>query len=395
MTDKELAKLLDRYMNGVSSDEETCELFEYIDNPHNEHQIKETIGDALHNEPGIDALPVHRLNAILSQILEHETPVAKLPQGRQKRHWPPIAVAASILLVIGLGGWFFLLHKKIPFSQYTNNTVARKQIVPGGNKAIITLSYGTNITLGNAKIGRLATQGNTQIDQTKNGPIRYVAKRIADSKPSDALMYNTASTPRGGQYEFVLSDGTKVWLNASSSIRFPVVFKGSERRVQITGEAYFEVVHDAAKPFRVEARGQTVEVLGTHFNVNSYDDEASVKTTLLEGSVKVTAEGCNAIIKPGEQSDLKDGKLSVNKVDVDGVVAWKNGYFIFDNEDIRSVMKLISRWYDVDVTYHLSKNVRVGGTFSKAENLDHLLKSFELIGNIHCDLNERRIIVSN
>lgn len=331
MDPQEIKNLLERYNNGEATPEERA-LVETWYLTHGANKADPFPGQ-------VQADQQESLKALLSQI----NPVRRL--------WPRIAAAASILLVLGLGGWFFLLHKKIPVNQYANKPVVRKQIVPGGNKATITLADGTSIALGDTKIGRLATQGNTQIDQTKDGQIRYATARASDNKASDAIMYNTASTPRGGQYQFVLSDGTKVWLNASSSIRFPVVFKGSERRVQITGEAYFEVAHNAAMPFRVEARGQTVEVLGTHFNVNSYDDEASVKTTLLEGSVKVTAQGGSATIKPGEQSDLKDGKLSVAEVDVDDVVAWKNGYFSFKDDDLKAVMRQISRWYNVDVSY--------------------------------------------
>lgn len=331
MDSKDLENLFERYTNGEATPEERA-LVEtwYLTN----------------GNKTTDPVPEQVLadqQESLKELLSQINPVRRL--------WPRIAAAASILLFIGLSGWYLLLHKRIPVNQYANNAIARKQIVPGGNKAIITLSDGTNITLGDKKTGRLATQGSTQIDQTRDGEINYSQAGPSDNKPSDALMYNTASTPRGGQYELVLSDDTKVWLNASSSIRFPVVFRGNERRVQITGEAYFEVAHNAAMPFRVEARGQTVEVLGTHFNVNAYDDEASVKTTLLEGSVKVTAQSGSTTIKPGEQADLKDGKLSVNEVDVDDVVAWKNGYFSFKDDDLRAVMRQISRWYNVDITY--------------------------------------------
>lgn len=353
MDSKDLENLFERYTNGQATPEERA-LVEtwYLTN----------------GNKTIDPVPEQVLadqQESLKELLSQINPVRRL--------WPRIAAAASILLIIGLSGWFFLLHNKAPVSQYANN-YARKQIVPGGNKAIITLNDGTNITVGDAKTGRLATQGNMQIDQTQDGEISYSQAGVINNKSSDALMYNTASTPRGGQYELVLSDDTKVWLNASSSIRFPVVFRGIERRVQITGEVYFEVAHNAAMPFRVEAGGQVVEVLGTHFNVNAYNDEASVKTTLLEGSVKVTAQGASTTIKPGEQADLKDGKFSVNEVDVDDVVAWKNGYFSFKDDDLRAVMRQISRWYNVDITYNGNIPQRkFSGEIARNTNISQML----------------------
>jgi ferric-dicitrate binding protein FerR (iron transport regulator) len=373
MDPQEIENLFERYNNGEATPEERA----LVETWYLTYGGKKT--DPLPGQVKTDQQ--ESLNELLSQI------------NPERRLWPRFAAAASILLFISIGGWLFISHKKSQDNQYAANQVARKQILPGGNKAIITLSDGTNITLGDAKIGLLATQGNTQIDQTQHGQIRYAATEASDTKSSNALMYNTASTPRGGQYQLVLSDGTKVWLNASSSIRFPVVFKGSERRVQITGEAYFEVAHNAAMPFRVEARGQTVEVLGTHFNVNAYDDEASVKTTLLEGSVKVTAEGGSATIKPGEQADLKDGKLSVDEVDVGDVVAWKNGYFSFKDDDLKGVMRQISRWYDVDITYDGNIPERkFSGEIARNTNISQMLDILTF-KKIHYKITGNQIII--
>jgi len=167
---------------------------------------------------------------------------------------------------------------------------------------------------------------------------------------ANSLVYNTATTPRGGQYQFILSDGTKVWLNSASSIKYPVQFIGNERKVELTGEAYFEVVHNAKMPFRVVSNGQTVEDLGTHFNINAYNDENVIKTTLLEGSVKVSSAAGNNTIKPGQQAVLNNGNISViNDADLDAAVAWKNGFFYFDDNNIQEVMRQLARWYDVDI----------------------------------------------
>lgn len=354
MDPKEVENLFERYINGEATPEEQA----LVEAWYLTHGDKGTAPLAKQ----VEADRQETLTSLLSQIQ------------RKRLLWPRIAAAASILVFMGVGLWFFVLHKKLPNRQPAVNSLAQKTIVPGGNKATITLSNGATVVLNNNQTGRLATQGNMQINQTQDGQIRYTDAG-ADGNNSAELMYNTATTPRGGQYEFVLSDGTKVWLNASSSIRFPVAFKGNERRVQITGEVYFEVAHNAAMPFRVEARGQTVEVLGTHFNVNAYDDEASVKTTLLEGSVRVTAQGAGATIKPGEQSELKDGKISVSDVDVDNVVAWKNGYFSFKDDNLQAVMRQISRWYDVDVAY--DGNIperRFSGEIARNANISQILE---------------------
>ncbi|WP_432327294.1 FecR family protein [Mucilaginibacter sp. P25] len=199
-------------------------------------------------------------------------------------------------------------------------------MAPGGNKAILTLGDGSTIVLNGAKIGKLARQDNILIKKAADGQISY-RDVVVDFHPSKNIIYNTATTPQGGQYQFILADGTKVWLNASSSIKYPVVFNGNERRVELTGEAYFEVAHNAKKPFKVISNGQTVEVLGTHFNINAYNDEQAVKTTLLEGSVKVSAGKVSNIIKPGQQARFDHGLIDVMNVDADEVVAWKNGFF--------------------------------------------------------------------
>lgn len=370
MNSEDIESLFDRYTNGEATPEEKALVetwyFTYI-------------GKGTEPLPGqLEADREESLKYLLSRVY-HRKPL-----------WPKMAAAASILIFVGISMWFFMLNKKSPEKHYVSNAVFSKYVVPGGNKATITLSNGATVILNGTQIGKLAMQGSTQISQTQNGQINYSK---AGNESSGEPMYNTATTPRGGQYEFVLSDGTKVWLNASSSIRFPVTFGGNERRVQITGEAYFEVAHNAAMPFRVEAHGQTVEVLGTHFNVNAYEDEASVKTTLLEGSVKVSAQGVSKTIKPGEQSELKDGKLSINEVDVNDAVAWKNGYFSFKDDDMRAFMRQISRWYDIDVSYEANiPERRFSGEIARNANISQILDilSFK---KIHYKTTNNQLII--
>lgn len=263
-----------------------------------------------------------------------------------KRYLPRLSIAASILIFL-TGGLYLAISKKQPVQYLAINQAMRQDIAPGGNRAILTLSNGSTIILNGAKNGTLATQQNILISKTSSGQISYANSKNRSLPKS--LLYNTATTPRGGQFKVVLSDGTKVWLNSASSIKYPVVFGDGERKVELNGEAYFEVTHNAKKPFRVLSNNQVVEVLGTHFNVNAYSDENTVNTTLLQGSVKIVSPMGSKIIKPGEQAQVKDGGINIVNVDTEEVVAWKNGFFYFDDNDLKEVMRQLARWYDVEI----------------------------------------------
>jgi len=304
--------------------------------------------------------------------------------------WPRLAIAASILVFIITGLYVFVL-RKAPQQQIAVNKVIKQDILPGGNKAVLTLSNGHTIVLGNGQTGNIASQGDIVIKKTKDGQIRYAGSK--GSSISKVMLYNTAATPRGGQYQFVLSDGTKIWLNSASVIKYPVEFIGKERKVELEGEAYFEVAHNSKMPFKVVSKGQTVEVLGTHFNVNAYGDETLAKTTLLEGSVKISSAGGSGIIKPGEQAQLQNGKLNITNADLDEVMAWKHGLFFFKDNNLQSVMKQLGRWYDVDVKYDGAVPVRTfSGEISRNVTLSQLLDilSFK---KIHYKIDGKKLIV--
>ena len=210
------------------------------------------------------------------------------------------------------------------------------------------------------------------------------------------LSFNTITTPRGGQYQVVLPDGSMVLLNAGSSLTYPTLFTGAERKVELTGEAYFEVAHNPAMPFRVCSKGQVVEVLGTHFNINAYDDEPGIKTTLLQGKVKVTAtvKKQTLILQPGEQAFLGISAFNEHDVDVDQAVAWKNGLFMFDGDDIQQVMRSISRWYDVDVTYKGAAPADLfSGSVSKFSNVSEVLNTLQATGKVHFSIEGKNINV--
>jgi transmembrane sensor len=347
----------------------------------NEEEL--TLTNSRHQDS--DALKKAMLDQINASIEKDEAPTRTLWR------WRNLVAAASISVFLSVGG-YFLFHKAAPQQQIAQ--IQKQDIAPGGNKAILTLANGQRLILTGAKNGLLANQGNTTISKTADGKVVYNAAASESGK----VIYNTITTPRGGQYHLTLADGTDVWLNATSSIKYPTAFTGKDRQVEITGEAYFEVAHNAAKPFRVMSNGQTVEVLGTHFNVNGYPDESETRTTLIQGSVKVTKTGTNEtnILKPGQQAILSDRLFAISNVKTDDAIAWKNGYFMFNNEPLESAMRKISRWYDVDIEYRDSglKNENTYGSLSRFSDVSKVLKLLELTGAVKFHIAGNKIIVS-
>ncbi|WP_158800431.1 FecR family protein [Pedobacter sp. L105] len=304
-----------------------------------------------------------------------------------------LKIAAMLILVTSITLFFFKSNFHKSPSSFPVTTVRYPNIHSGGNQAILTMADGSTITLASAKNGKLVTQHGVQICKEKDGMLTYHFNSDKGSTGNDGN--NTITTPRGGQYEVVLSDGTKVWLNAASSLRFPVAFAGSCRNVTLTGEAYFEVAKNKHKPFLLKANGTNIQVLGTHFNVSAYSDDAAVTTTLLEGSVRLVKDATVAMLKPGEMGTSLNNQtaIRVRKADIEKAMAWKNGYFLFDNTDIRIIMKQAARWYDVDVVYQGSVNKSFGGKISKYKNIDELLKNLELTGTIQFKVEGRRVTV--
>lgn len=310
------------------------------------------------------------------------------------------AVAASLFLLLSIGGYFYFSDTKtVQQNQISQNKT--HDIAPGGNKAVLTLADGSKIVLNDAKNGVLASQGNLSISKNKEGQVVYQVLENKNSNQKDEV-YNTITTPRGGQYQINLPDGTKVWLNAASTLKFPLAFNKNERRVELTGEAYFEVnplasskIKSGKVPFIVKSQSQEVEVLGTHFNVNAYSDEIDTRTTLLEGSVKIVQRGSqnSKLLKPGQQS-VVDKTITISNVDADQAIDWQKGYFSFDNESVESIMRKISRWYNVDVEY--KDNIRYrkfAGRISKFENVSQILRIMEKTKVIHFKIEEGRITV--
>ncbi|MDP4150823.1 MAG: FecR domain-containing protein [Bacteroidota bacterium] len=300
--------------------------------------------------------------------------------------------AASVLLLIasGLGGYRVLsVHRppRIADRQITHSTDA----VPGGNKAVLILANGSKIVLDSVRSGKLAQQGGINVIKIESGRIAYSG---SNEDPTE-IVYNTLATPNGGQYQLTLPDGSRVWLNAASSIRYPTAFRGAEREVAITGEVYFEVIGNAKMPFVVEAGPTRTTVLGTRFNVKAYADERSVVTTLLEGAVRVSSGGDERTLRPGQQAVLDEASrlMTVREADTYQAIAWKNGQFDFDQTDIPTIMRQISRWYDVDVSYRSDyAGIKFGGGISRQLNLSLVLRLLDKNG-VHTKLEDRNLIV--
>ncbi len=300
--------------------------------------------------------------------------------------------AAAAILICALGGAFVFTHNKAKKAKQ----LAANKIVPGGNRATLKLANGKIIDLTGAHDGILAQEANIQIHKNADGLLVYTAAGNKIQRDADGnIQRNTISTPNGGQYQVVLPDGSKVMLNAASSLTYPVAFEGKERAVELNGEAYFEVAHNKAMPFRVKCARQTVTVLGTHFNINAYYDESAIKTTLLEGAVAVAAGSSKAVITPGEQALVGSGdQLSKRQVDVDKEVAWKNGVFSFDGDDIRSVMRQVARWYDVSVVFNGNfTDDKFYGEISRSSSLNDVIKILKL-SNVNFEVRDRKIIVT-
>ena len=302
------------------------------------------------------------------------------------------AAACLVIFISGIAVYFALKANRHNAITQVPPRQLKNEVSPGGNKAILTLSDGSTIILDDSKNGQVAQQGGTRIAKLTGGQLVYNA---IDNKPAE-VVFNLLTTPRGGQFKLTLPDGSEVWLNAASSIKYPTAFTGNDRKVEITGEVYFEIVHNATKPFKVSVNGMMVKVLGTHFNINAYNDEASVKTTLLEGSVSLTKSDAIVTLKPGQQAQVRNASdiKVVNNVDVDQIVAWKNGYFSFNRARIQTVMRQIARWYNVDISYEGKVPERqFGGKIDRNSNISEVLKILEE-SKVHFRIDEKKIIVS-
>lgn len=388
-TNKRLAQIFDRYVNKIASEEEKIELWDYINDPLFTVEVNELLEKDYTREHNDLGLNEHQKSDILQNVFAQ----GNLKKTRTIQFWPKIAIAASILIIVSLGGYFYInkqpdkLHAEIAYAN---------DIAPGKNGATLTLANGQKILIKDALNGNIASQSGVKISKTADGQIFYTITQSETDGAEQEIQYNTLSTTRGEQAQVRLPDGTVVFLNAESSLKYPTRFAKSDKRlVSLSGEGYFEVAKDKAHPFVVQSAHQKVQVIGTHFNIMAYKEDKTIKTTLLEGAVKVNTRSNSKTLVPGQQASVDPDHISViDHVDLEDVVAWKNGYFKF-NENLEGIMNKIARWYNVEIVYEMkpAQDVVFGGEISRSKNLSTILKIMELEGNVHFRIEGRRVFV--
>ena len=385
---------MEQYAANRASKEEVKEMFEWLRTDAGDNALKKMVLEQSQEQaPG---------TAFSQQDWDKMWAVIKGATCRKRKApvfaMPLVRVAAAVILFALAGGaWWMLSKEKTKTPAPVAAVHYQNDVPPGGNNAVLTLANGSSIVLNNAQNGLLAQQGNTNVVKLGNGALAYRAQ----NKNTGELLYNTISTPRGGQYQMALPDGSKVWLNAVSSLHFPTAFTGSERVVELTGEAYFEVAHmvsPAGKkiPFHVKVNGMDVEVVGTHFNIMAYSNEQDIKTTLLEGKVNVTQNGVTQKLEPGRQAtvDNKTQAITVADANTEQAVAWKNGFFRFKMTGIRELMRQVERWYNVDVEYKTDRTDQdYTGIVPRTQNISGLLQTLEMTGTVHFRVEGKKIIV--
>lgn len=393
MDNNRLTWLFQRYYAQEATAEEIRELMALLDIEGNEALLSNLVKEKWETlQTADEQFSAETGAAMLQAVLGHApqeaaTPVLPLHQPA-KRNWLKWTVAAAVLVTVA--GTALLLVRN-PSGQSKQAAATAVKIVPGGNKATLTLADGSSISLNDTQTGTIGQQGNVKVVKVNSGSLAYQSAKST----ARVTGYNTLTTPKGGQYQVTLPDGTKVWLNALSSLRFPVAFDGPERRVMLTGEAYFEVASKAAQPFEVIIGRMQVKVLGTHFNINSYADEKATKATLLEGAILISTGKDSALLHPGQQAalDTASSHLTTEEVDTDAAIAWKNGLFQFNHNDVATILRQISRWYEVDVQYRGKvPDKQLTGKIERSAELADVLSMLEFAG-VHCRLEGKTLVI--
>lgn len=396
---------MSRYANGQIDEQEFSELRQLMTDGGDTEASFRQVFDEVYEGPGpLRDLSPERVRRMLTAIYGSEAVVVEMPlspasssgSGVFRIRNRVIGWAAAILLLLA-GGYMIYRNRSA-----SPALVVQRDLAAGSNKAILTLASGQQISLGDSARGPLTVEGNMQVVQLDSGQLAYVN---AGKAPENATGYNTLATPRGGQYKVTLPDGTRVWLNSASRLRYPTAFTGAMRKVELSGEAYFEVAKNSRQPFTVAAAGMAVNVLGTDFNLNAYNDEDSIRTTLVNGAVRLVNNGDGLEIHPGEQGSLarngeqgsltRDGKrIVVSRPDVQEVLAWKNGEFVFYSQPIQVIMRQVSRWYDVDVEYRGAPPTTLfTGDVARTSKASALLELLETAGDVHFEIGEHKITV--
>ncbi|MDH7460685.1 FecR domain-containing protein [Chitinophagaceae bacterium 26-R-25] len=388
----ELQQLFDRYVNNSCTEDEKLQFFQYVQDDEFRPVIQEMINLQIHQynalqDSGSPSESDEIFNSIIHSINETPSAAPVRTIRSYKKYW--FGAAAIFLLFLGGAAAWLVKYKSNTTSSYA---VKQPDVAaPSVSNATLTLADGSKIVLDSAQSGKIAAQGNTNIQKLANGSIAY-----NEESGNDRLQYNTVAVPRGSKIlSLTLSDGTKVWLNAASSLKFPVSFVGHDRQVETTGEVYFEVAQNKAKPFKVTSNNITVSVLGTSFNMNTYDDEPQSRITLLEGSVRVDKAGQpSCLLKPNDQASISSKMTVTENVDAAAVIAWKNNKFDFgEATEISSVLRQVARWYDVDVVYKGSEiEGHIGGSVSRDFPLSKIVSLLEMTGTYSFKIEGKKLV---
>ncbi|MCS3799563.1 FecR domain-containing protein [Niastella sp. OAS944] len=395
-----LQYLVQQYLNDKSTAEELEEFWQQVSQLKDETVIQAELDAYWAHSAAGNKVPAVGWEQVLQQVYSKAEPYMQQPVAIPLWRKPLFrwAAAAVVILSLGVASWWLLNNNKTVSTPGDVATTTIQDVpAPHNNRATITLNNGQTVYLDSAGNGALASEGSVQVVKLADGQIAYKGAAAE-------LIYNTLTNPRGSRViDMTLSDGSRIWLNAGSSITYPVAFVGNDRKVEVKGEVYFEVAHDAAKPFKVQHGPMNVEVLGTHFNVNVYEDEPDIKVTLLEGSVKVVnrsrpgtgAIGNNTVVlTPGKQAVfIADSRFTIADADVEQVMAWKNGLFSFTGADLATVMRQLSRWYNVDVKYEGQIPARkFSGEITHDLTLSQLMNGLQSLG-IKFNIQGRTMIV--
>lgn len=404
MTDQRLPYLLSQYLNKSCSAAELQEFYSLVGQPANDRELMDLLDAAYATTSAEHLLEATRQATMVSSILKvtaHQPLLSEseLPKPKSDKLWSRIALVAATIAVIVFGIWFYISG---PVVNRNSETASQNDVDPGKSGATLTLANGQQIRLANAGNGEIAKQAGFSVVKTGDGQLVYEMKSTA-SAGTNSKTLNTLTTARGETYVLTLPDKSKVWMNAATTLKFPVSFQDDkQRRVELNGEAYFEVSKDKMHPFIVTTSRQEVEVLGTHFNISSYPEEQVVKTTLLEGSVKVYATvannnlpGKSVLLVPGQQSVLTGSAVHVQHVDTDEAIAWKKGEFMFNDEPLEMIMNKIGRWYNLDVVYEDEemKIKQFKGGITRFSKVSKVLTMLERTGRVNFEIKGNTIIV--
>jgi transmembrane sensor len=390
MSNYKFSELLDRYLTNSITESEKDQLFLMIQSNLYASELEAIVDKQLITDEFEQERNDRLGELILQKIKDKMSAASRKPARITLMTWRRIAVAAAAVFFIITGYWFFTKREEKKPTPELHEQSFTNDVAPGQYKAKLILASGQTIKIDNSTIGELARQGNATILNSKNQLTYQTGKSSATE-----VLYNTLSTERGETYAMTLSDGSKVWLNSLSSVRFPVMFAGNERKVEITGEVYFQIKHNSKMPFKLVASGVEVHDLGTEFNVNDYNDEPVIKTTLLSGRAKVIKGSKNHLLDPGQEVQVRQNDLIfIANADIEQAIAWKNGLFRFRSADVGTIMRQLARWYNIDIDYQEKiPDGHFTGVVSRGVTLVEVLKMLELSG-LHFRLDGKKLTVT-